>query len=239
MSSSIEAIINRQLQRWELERRRRVEEEKGGRPPAIRPIVTVSRQRGSRGAYLAEKLAEKLGYQLLYREVIDEICNSSGYRRQIIESLDDKIRSRIELWFEGVFKGLYIDASDYFRHLYKVIMSIAEHGGVVVVGRGANFILARDQGFSIRVVAAFPTRVENLIKYQQYSREEAEKEIRTSEKTRNEFIRNNFKCDIDEPGAYDLTINTTYIDIDSAINMAVEGISAKGRALGLESWKIR
>ncbi|MFZ5981270.1 MAG: AAA family ATPase, partial [Candidatus Zixiibacteriota bacterium] len=143
--SSIEAIIDRQLRRWELEQRKKAEEEKVGKPGAIRPIITVSRQRGSRGAYLAERLAEKFGYQLLHREVIDHICNSTGYRRQIIESLDNKVRSRIELWFEGVFKGLYVDSSDYFRHLYKVMVSIAELGGVVVVGRAANFILGRDR----------------------------------------------------------------------------------------------
>ncbi len=232
MSSSIESIIDRQLRKWELESRSRAEEEKIGRKPKIKPIVTVSRQRGSRGAYLAEKIAEKFGYQLLHREIIDQICNSSGYRRQVIESLDNKIRSRIELWFEGLFKGLYVDTSDYFRHLYKVIMSISEHGGVVVVGRGANFILARDQGFSIRVVASLPNRIGNLAKYQGFTHEEAEREIKESEKERNEFIRNNFNKGIDEIGAYDLVINTTYIDIETAINISVEGIKSKWNSLG-------
>lgn len=232
MSSSIEAIIDRQLKRWELERRKRTEEEKNGLKSAVLPIVTVSRQRGSRGAFLAEKLAERLGYQLLHREIIDEICNSSGYRRKVIESLDDRVRSRIELWFEGIFKGLYIDTSDYFRQLYKVIMSISEHGGVIVVGRGANFILTREQGFSIRVVASLPTRIENLVKFQGFSHDDAEREIRESEKARNEFIRTNFKKDIDEPGAYDIVINTTYIDIEAALNMSIEGIKAKWRSLG-------
>ncbi|MEW6016052.1 MAG: cytidylate kinase-like family protein [Candidatus Zixiibacteriota bacterium] len=231
--SSIEAIIDRQLRRWELEQRKKAEEEKGGKPGAIRPIVTVSRQRGSRGAYLAERLAEKLGYQLLHREVIDHICNSTGYRRQMIESLDNKVRSRIELWFEGVFKGLYVDSSDYFRHLYKVMVSIAELGGVVVVGRAANFILGRDRVFSIRVVAALPRRLENLIQYQNLTREQAERDIRETDRERQEFVRSHFRQDIDSPGAYDLVINTTYIDLESALTLAEIGIKSKWRALGI------
>lgn len=230
---SIEVIIDRQLRRWELEQRKKAEEEKGGERAAIRPIVTVSRQRGSRGAYLAERLAEKLGYQLLHREVIDHICNSTGYRRQIIESLDNKVRSRIELWFEGVFKGLYFDSSDYFRHLYKVMVSIAELGGVVVVGRAANFILGRDRVFSIRVVASLPRRLENIIEYQRLTREQAEKDIRETDREREEFVRSHFRQDIDSPGAYDLVINTTYIDLESALTLAEIGIKSKWRALGI------
>ena len=231
--SSIEAIIDRQLRRWELEQRKRAEEVKGGQKPEMRPIVTVSRQRGSRGAFLAQRLAEKLGYQLLHRELIDHICSSTGYRRQLIESLDDKIRSRVELWFEGVFKGMYVDTSDYFRHLYKVMVSISELGGVVVVGRAANFILGRDRVFSLRVVASLPQRIENLIQYQKMTREQAEKDIRETDRARQEFVRSHFRQDIDVPGAYDLVINTTYIDLDTAQAMVEEGIISKWRALGI------
>ncbi len=230
--SSIEALINRQFKRWEVERKSRLEAEQNGEKPGIKPIVTLSRQRGSQGSYLAEQLAEKLGYQLLHREIIDEICNSSGYRRKIIESLDDKIRSQIELWFEGVFKGMYIDASDYFKHLYKAIMSISELGGVVVVGRGASHMLARDQGIHFRVIAAKPKRIENLKKFQDFSHEQAEKEIDKLDKERVGFVRKNFSRDIDDPSVYDLIINTTYLDIEEAQRLAEITINSKMAILG-------
>lgn len=232
MPESIDKLIERQVGRWNLERQKRLEAEKNGEKPVIRPIVTISRQRGSRGRHLAEKLAEKLGYELLHREVIDKICESAGYRRRIIESLDDKVRSRIELWFDGVFRGPYIDSTDYFRHLYKVIMSIAEHGGVVVVGRCANFILAHDQGFHIRVVCALPTRIGNLIRYQNFTRDQAEKEIKEFDRSRAELVRRNFRREIDDPQAYDLVINTTSIDIENAVRLAEMGMQAKMRSLG-------
>jgi cytidylate kinase len=230
--SSIEALINRQLQRWEMERRLKQEAKKEGKKPEFKPIVTVSRQRGSQGSYLAEQLAGRLDYQLLHREIIDEISNSSGYRRQIIESLDDRVRSKIELWFEGMFKGLYIDASDYIRHLYKVIMSISELGGVVVVGRGASFMLAHDQSFHLRIIAAVPKRIENLVKYQGLTREQAEREVKELDRARSEFVRNNFRRDIDDPSTYDMIINTTYIGINDALELAEAGIKSKWKVLG-------
>jgi cytidylate kinase len=224
---SIEALITRHLRRWESEQKKLTEEKNAGIVPIVRPIVTISRQKGSGGAYFAEQLAERLKYQLLYREIIDEICNSSGYRRQIIESLDDKVRSRIELWMAGIFSGAIVDSSDYFKHLFKVITSIAEHGGVIVVGRGANFIIPTDRGFSIRVVASLSKRIENLIRVQSISQEQAEKEIRRMDRERSEFIKRYFRRDIDEPGAYDLVINTTNLSIETAIKIVEEGIRAR------------
>ncbi|SYZ72753.1 conserved hypothetical protein [Candidatus Zixiibacteriota bacterium] len=231
--SSIESIIDRQLRRWELEKKIRALETEEGRKARLKPIVTVSRLKGSGGTVIASRLAEKLHYQLLHREVIDEICSSSGYRRQVIESLDDRIRSRIELWFEGIFKGSYIDASDYLKQLYKVIMSIAEHGGVVVVGRGANFILPREQVFSLRVTASKERRIENLMHYLSLTHDQAEKEIRETDKARAEFIHSHFKRNIDDPLAYDLTIDTTFIEVEAAVNLAEAAIWAKWKKLGI------
>lgn len=229
--ASIGTIIDRQLRRWEMERRKKLEVIESGKKPEPKPIVTVSRQRGSRGSYLAEILAEKLGYQLLHREIIDEICNSSGYRRQVIESLDDRTRSNIELWFDGMVKGQYVDASNYLMHLLKVIRSISAHSGVVIVGRGANFILTPGEGYHIRVIADANTRIENLIKYQGMDREKAKHEVKVADKERSEFIHNNFKRDINDPAAYDVVINTTYTGIDEAFEMVNIGLGAKTKII--------
>jgi len=229
--SSIDALIDRQLRKWELEQKVLREAREEGKKTEFKPIVTISRQRGSQGSYLAEKLAEKLGYQLLHREIIDEICNSSGYRRKIIESLDNKVRSKIELWFEGVFKGIYVDASDYHRHLYKVIMSISELGGVVVVGRGANFMLKEDQGFHARIVASIPKRISNLVEFQNLPRELAEIEVKKMDRARAEFVKNNFGKDINDPRSYDIVINTTFVDVEDAAMLVENAMKAKIKTL--------
>jgi hypothetical protein len=49
--TSIEAIINRQLLKWELERKETAPATPDRPQPA--PIVTISRQTGSRGSYFA------------------------------------------------------------------------------------------------------------------------------------------------------------------------------------------
>ncbi len=90
--TTLDSIIDRQIKRWELEKKRREDEQKSQEKVILpRPVITVSRERGSRGTYLAKMLAEKLNYQLVHREIIDYIVKDSGVRRRLIESLSDEI----------------------------------------------------------------------------------------------------------------------------------------------------
>ncbi|MBD3218690.1 MAG: hypothetical protein GF310_10465 [candidate division Zixibacteria bacterium] len=223
--SSIEQIVDRQIRKWELLRERSENGEIEREFPP--PIITVSRKRGSRGSYLARRLAEELEYQLMHKEIIDHIVNSSGMRRRLIESLDEKYRNQIELWLEGIFKGPYSDSSDYFKHLYRAIITLSRLGGVVVVGRGSNFILTIQTGFHMRVVASSAIREQNLMKYERLSQEEARRQIEISDNERRDFIKHNFKRDIDDPEYYDLIFSTNYIDIEDAVVFMRKAINAK------------
>jgi cytidylate kinase len=222
---SIEQIVDRQLRKWEHEKQLREENHIELFEPS--PIITVSRQRGSRGSYLAQRLSEELGYQLMHKESIDLIVSSSGLRRRLIESLDEKHRNQIELWFEGIFKGPYADASDYFKHLYKSIIALSRLGGVVAVGRGANYILTVQTGFHLRVVSSQAFREKNLMKYEEMSEEQARAEIEEADSVRHNFIKSNFRRNINDPEYYDLVFSTNYIDIEDAIVFVRQAIDAK------------
>ena len=223
--TSIESIIERQFLRWEQQQKQPAEKDKKHR--AVPRIVTVSRQAGSRGSYFAFRLAEKLGYQWIHREIIDAICQSSGYRKRIIESLDERYRSHIEMVVDSLLTGQAVDHSDYYRHLCYVVLSMSQLGGVVLVGRGGGFILGPKQGFHIRFVCPKEKRIENLVKYKQVSRDEAIAEIEHSDAHRHEYIQKLFDADIDDPLQYDLVINSAYLDVEELLPGVVQAISSK------------
>jgi cytidylate kinase len=196
-----------------------------------RPVITVSRERGSRGTYLAKMLAEKLNYQLVHREIIDYIVKDSGVRRRLIDSLDEKIRSEIELWVEGVFKGKYLGKSDYFFHLMKSVLAIAQYGETVIVGRGANFILGLKKGFHIRVVAPLEKRMENLIEYKHFNAAEAKKEIERGDKERKEFIHTFFGKNSADPTCYDLVLNSANFQIEEVLDLILKAFESKSKKM--------
>ena len=219
MTTSIDAIINRQLLKWELAKKQ-AEEEKKPRPAPPR-IVTVSRQIGSRGSYFADRLAERLNYQNLHREVIDSICRSSGYRKRLVESLDEKFRSHLELTAESLFTGQSVDHHDYYRHLFQIVLSAAQLGGVVLCGRGGNFILGPDRGFHLRFVAPKQLRLENLVRYRKVSESEAAQMIDKTDAERKQLIAKLFHTNIDDPRHYDLVVNSAFVDLDELLDTVI------------------
>jgi cytidylate kinase len=218
--TSIEAIIDRQLRRWELERK--IQESHAGPEVAVKhhqPVITISRQRGSGGTLIAEKLAKRFNYNLLHRDLIDKICETTGYKRKIIESIDEHTRSQMSIWFESVIVGKYVDMSDYVKSLLQTVSSLSAFGGVVVVGRGANFIVGPDSGFHIRVIAPRSMRVRQISQSENISEKDALREVENSDHERAEFVRKLFGKSIDDPMQYDLVINHQSISIESAVTL--------------------
>ena len=223
--SSIEAIIERQCRRWEQQQQQHPDNRDASVAPL--PIVTVSRQTGSRGSYFASRLAQKLGYQRLHREVIDAMCAMTGYRKRILESLDERARSDLEVMVEAMVSGQSVDNADYVRHLFRVVLTMSRLGGVVVIGRGANFILGPARGFHIRFICPMEKRVKNLVTYKELSEEEAMARVEESDEQRRDFVRKVFHANINDPHQYDLVVNAAYLDVEEIVATAVEAIQGK------------
>lgn len=224
-----DSILDRQILKWELERAAQTPERRSHEMPhrVLQPVLTVSRQRGSGGTILAGKLAERFGYTLLHHDVIDRICESSGYKHRLIASLDGHARSQLQIWFESMLQGTYFDAGDYVKALLEVIYSISQLGGVVVVGRGANVILGPDRGFHIRVVAPREVRVRTLMEREGLGEREALREIERSDHERSEWIHKVLRHDIDDPLNYDLVINHLSISMDAATSLVAAAAQEK------------
>jgi cytidylate kinase len=208
----IELLVDQQIKRWELERRRPQETETIPISPG--PVITISRQRGSGGSLVAERLAELTGFSHFNREIIDQISREMGAQKRLVESLDEATRSGFQLWVDGIFRGRIVDSSDYMQSLVKIIGAIINHGKAIVVGRGANFLATTPNVFNIRIIADMTFRVDSIIKRRGLSRDEATEEIETNDNQRRKFIKNHFGRDIDDPAAYDLIVNSTDLDID-------------------------
>lgn len=232
---SIEGILDRQLRKWEVEKSAwaQTRATAGEQARLLQPILTVSRQRGTGGTVLAQKLAERFGYTLLDRDIIDRICESAGYKRRVVESLDERSKSQLRTWFESMLQGSYVDASDYVKGLLEVIFSISQLGGVVVVGRGANFVVGHDHGFHIRVVAPREVRVRHLVEREKLSERDALRAIEESDHARAEFIRKVYGRSIDDPLGYDLVINYLSISMEAATSLVAAAALEKFERLRL------
>lgn len=68
---TLEKIIDEQVKKWEMVRaEKRVEEE-------TLPVITISREPGSGGRIVAQRLADRLGLDLFHQEIIHEMAKSA------------------------------------------------------------------------------------------------------------------------------------------------------------------
>lgn len=192
-----------------------------------RPFVTIAREPGSGGAPIAKMVAEKLGFELVNEQIVSEIAKSTKLRREIVQTVDEKTRSRIEDIVHSILNPEYIDDVKYITELTKVILAYAHKGHVVIFGRGANFITPFAKGLHVNVVAPYDVRVQRAMRYEGFSQEKAESVIAQIEKERKQFVRQYFERDPNRINAYDLTLNTTTFEFSQAAELITEAFYHK------------
>ena len=114
-------------------------------------IVTVSRQYGAGGRRVASELADALGFRLVDRELAEEAARRLGVDPEVAESRDERAPAVIEeigLALAAASAGLgefsspEVDDRRLAEATRRVILSLADAGGYVVLGRGAQAALA-------------------------------------------------------------------------------------------------
>lgn len=184
------------------------------------PALTISRQLGSGGRVLAGKVGERLDWSVWDAGIVDRIAEDAGLRRELVEDLDERIKSDLHSAMAELFGREILDSLTFKRRLVETILSIARGGRCIFVGRGANFALP--QAFHVRVCAPEDVRLRNLMQFDKLTEEVARKRIRSVERERAKFIRKHFRCEnIGDPLLYDLVINTGRCSLDAAAEVIV------------------
>jgi cytidylate kinase len=190
-------------------------------------VVTVSRQAGSGGHYLAEQLAKELGFDFFAKKITQVIAENTHMRTRWVESLDERGISATEDMMAAVVEKHHLWSYEYMQHLVKVIATIGQHGNAVILGRGANFILPREETLRVRVIAPGEVRVKNLADWLKISPEQAKEYIQKTTSARKDFIKKYFKADINDPEHFDLMLNMEKINLKNAIEIIKIALQSK------------
>lgn len=209
--------ISRLVHHWFLERKRQAEQN----IVTFKPVITLSRQRGCRGQELSRLLAYELEYYLLDRDMIHYAAKHIGPRCEIVESLDSQMREELERALQNRFAEAVTPSYDFFYGVCETVWSVALQGSVVILGRGANFLLETFPGLRVRLVAPIDYRVRSLIDYEEYSETEARIEIEREDRLREAFVLQYYDQNIHDPLHYDLVLNMGSLHLDTAVQAIV------------------
>jgi len=223
---NIEQLVDRRVGDWA--RQQQLKSPKlAVRSPIPGPYVAISRAIGTHGRRIAKAIADCLSWEYYEREVVDYIAERAQVRQAVVKSLGETRRDAVDNWVRGMMDHGVLSEDAYARHLVFVIGAIAAHGQVVILGRGAQFILPPETGLRIRLVAPHDYRVRAAMEDYGMPEGEAEKLIRGSDKAQKRFYHHYFRKDVHDPLAYDMMLNCSTIQWEQAVDAIACAVRSK------------
>jgi cytidylate kinase len=192
-------------------------------------VITISREFGSQGEYVAERIAQGLGYHFVDKEFIGKVLNQYG-----VVEFDREYETITTFWEK--FNAQREKRRDVMvAMLNQVVRAVAQHGNIVIMGRSGFAILA---GFAdvlhVRLQAPFPVRAARVAEQRKITPEEAETAVRENDKIRTAFIEGLYNVPWDSIHSFDLVIDTGKISADLAAGWVVEAAKAFMISPGIE-----
>ncbi len=189
-------------------------------------ILTVAREYGSGGRYVAKLIAEKLGLKFYDKDLIEIISNESGLSASYIEENEENIQGNLLSNFNIQYYNNLSNNDNLFIAESKAIKQVAEKGGCVIVGRCSNYILRENENvINIFLYSDDENKVKRAVKYYGLDEEKALKEINRINKNRekhyNYYTHEKWK----NMNNYDLCINVDLLGVEDTAQYIAEFIN--------------
>jgi len=183
------------------------------------PVITVSRQLGSLGDEISQKVAQILHYEFIDKEKIAKALATYGFPEPELEKFDEKK--------PPVWDSLQIQRRKFLHFLQAVIFDFAQKDNVIIAGRGGQVLLKNLPGvLHVRVLAPLEDRIRRMSEQGGGDEKQALRVLRRSERDSAGFIRSFFDVDWNDPALYDLVINTQKLSVETAVNLILQSIQS-------------
>lgn len=189
------------------------------------PYLALARETGACGSELAKKVAERLRWDLLDQEIVDYMETHYGTPRCLIHRVDERHENWLSAIITSRIGGLGFSETTFSHRVAKLLLLAASHGNVVIVGRGARFILPPSRGLSVRIVAPLDFRVEQVMRQRGISEKAAHRLVIETDHGRDVYIKDHFGRNAADPHLYDLVVNVGDITLDDAADVIVDFVA--------------
>lgn len=188
-------------------------------------IITISREYGSGGRAIGEKVAEKLGYAFYDKELIARAAEETGFAESFINKYGEQrnIGNFLSLPFSGMtFNGM--SAEDYLWSIQRqIIRDIADEGPCVIVGRCSDYILGdRSDAMHVFVHANDLDKIKRIQNEYKDPAENPVKRLAEVDRSRSRNYRYYTDREWGASSNYSLCLNSSVFGIDGCVDIIAE-----------------
>lgn len=195
--------------------------------------VTISRESGSGGHSVAERLVARLQAATPYapcpwavfdRNLVERVIEDHNLPKRLAKFMpEDRISEMTDIMDE--LFGLHPPSWTLVRQTTETILHLVELGNVIIIGRAANVITSKLANvFHVRLVGSVPRRSARIQELAKIDAKQARALIEREDRGRRRYLKKYFGKDIEDPLLYDLVINTDRISYDKAAEMIASAV---------------
>jgi cytidylate kinase len=189
-------------------------------------IITVSREYGSGGRYVARLVADKLGIKFYDKEFVELLSEETGLSEEYIEENEQK-RTNLSNLDGATYNGL-TNNDELFVKETELIKELSDKESCVIVGRCADFILRDNENTTkIFIYSNEEDKLKRVTEIYGLDEEKAKKEIKRIDKLR----ANHYKYYTDKNWKdytnYDLCINSDTYGVEKTAEIICDTLKSK------------
>lgn len=206
------------------------------------PVITITRQYGAAGSEVARSVAAALAWEVIDNEFVDEVARRAGLPAAEVAQREERapgLLARIARTLAVGSPELFLSAAaepeaeraeaTIVRVTELVIAEAAAHGRVVLVGRGAQAVLAqRADALHVYVIAPAPWRQRHAIERLGADPALVAKLLEEIDGRRDQYVRSYYGRTRADLTNYDLVVNTERLGVDGAAALIVADARRRG-----------
>jgi cytidylate kinase len=206
------------------------------------PLVTITRQYASGGSDIAARVAEQLGWTLVDNEFVEDVARRAGLPPDEVAQRDERapgLLERLARTLALASPEMFIttagvprveeDESTIVKLTERVIREAATHGRVVLVGRGAQALLAqRDSALHAYIIAPKTWRMKHAVERLGADAARVDHIVDEIDQQRDHYVRVYYGRSRQDLANYDLILNAERLGLDGAAAVIVAEVRRRG-----------
>jgi len=199
------------------------------------PVITITRQYASGGSEVARLVAGALGWTVIDNEFVDQVAERAGLPAAEVAQLEERapgLLERLARTLAVASPEMFLasaaappverDEATIVQVTERVIAEAAAHGRIVLVGRGAQAVLARrPDALHVYVVASKPWRRQLAVERLGVDPARAEQVVDETDRQRDQYVKTYYKRQRHDFVNYDLVVNSERLGLDGAAAVVV------------------
>ena len=196
-------------------------------------VITISREYGSGGREIGEKLASALAIPYYDKKLIDMAAKQSGLDSELIMSIEESVTKGVS--YSAITGAYYAqsifaydgtpDSDEIFISQSKVISSLARQGSCIIVGRCADAVLhGKADTFDIFIKASNEERIRRVTEEYGVAHDDALSAINCADKVRANYYKHYTGKEWGAKANYDLILDSGTLGIDGCVGVLLKAI---------------